>query len=81
MMPLSMIESGERVEIVEVRAGRGLSARLADMGFYPGVTVKVISNVGRGPLIISRNGVRLGLGFGMAYRILVRPYGDKRSGG
>lgn len=34
--------------------------------------MNVISNIGRGPLIIAREGIRLGLGFGMANKIWVR---------
>lgn len=70
MMPLSMVRSGERVKIVEIRGGRGLIGRLADMGFYPGAEIEVISNR-PGPLILNRGGVRLGIGYGMAHRILV----------
>ncbi len=72
MVPLNRIRPGEKVEIIDVRAGRGLSGRLASMGFYPGTVVRVISNVGRGPLIVAKEGIRLGLGFGMARKILVR---------
>ncbi|RKX70802.1 hypothetical protein DRP53_03830 [candidate division WOR-3 bacterium] len=72
MLPLSAVEPGRRVEIVEIRAGRGLIMRLATMGFYPGTVIDVISNIGRGPLIIAREGIRLGLGFGMANKIWVR---------
>jgi ferrous iron transport protein A len=71
-MPLSMVRPGERVKIVEVRAGRGLIGRLADMGFYPGVEIEVISNR-PGPLVLSRGGARLGIGHGMAHKILVSP--------
>ncbi|OPX31791.1 MAG: hypothetical protein B1H40_03490 [Candidatus Latescibacteria bacterium 4484_181] len=77
MRPLSMVRPGERVEIAEIRAGRGLSARLADMGFYPGVAIEVVSNFGRGPLIIAKSGIRLGLGFGIAHQIWVRTIQDK----
>lgn len=73
MWPLSMIEQGEKVEIVEIKAGRGLYIRLANMGFYPGVVIEVISNLKRGPLIIAIRGIRIGLGFGMASKIFVRP--------
>ncbi len=72
MRPLSMVNPGEKVELAEIRAGRGLSTRLADMGFYPGVVIEVISNFGRGPLIVAKQGIRLGLGFGMAHKIWVR---------
>lgn len=72
MMPLSMVRPGERVKIVKIRGGRGLIGRLASMGFYPGIEIEVISNR-PGPLILSRGGVRLGIGYGMAHRILVSP--------
>ncbi len=42
------------------------------MGFYPGVEIEVVANR-PGPLIVGRGGVRLGLGYGMAQRILVSP--------
>jgi ferrous iron transport protein A len=71
-MPLSMVRPGDRVTIVEIRGGRGLIGKLANMGFYPGVEIEVLSNR-PGPLILSRGGVRLGLGYGMAHRILVSP--------
>ncbi|MFW6139619.1 MAG: FeoA family protein [Spirochaetota bacterium] len=72
MVPLSMVDPGQRVEIVQIRGGRGIVSRLTGMGFYPGVVVEIISNR-RGPLIIAREGIRLGIGFGMAHKIYVRP--------
>lgn len=72
MIPLSMVRPGEKVEIVEIRGGRGIYSKLTNMGFYPGVMIEVISDIRRGPLIIAKEGIRLGLGFGMANRIFVR---------
>lgn len=69
-MPLSMVRPGQRVTIREIKGGRGLIGRLANMGIYPGVEIEVVSNF-PGPLILNRAGVRLGLGHGMAHRILV----------
>ncbi len=69
-MPLSMVRPGQRVRIAEIRGGRGLIGKFTHMGFYPGVEIEVISNR-PGPLIVSRGGVKLGLGYGMANRILV----------
>lgn len=71
-MPLSMVRPGDRVTIVEIRGGRGLIGRLANMGFYPGIEIEVLSNR-PGPLILKKGGARLGLGYGMAHRILVSP--------
>ena len=49
MMPLSMAQSGESVQVAAIRAGWGLQRRLADMGLTPGVRVKVINSGGRVP--------------------------------
>jgi Fe2+ transport system protein FeoA len=70
-----MTRPGERVKIVEIRGGRCLAGKLACMSFYPGVEIEVISNR-PGPLVISRGsgeGARLGIGHGMARRIIVSP--------
>jgi Fe2+ transport system protein FeoA len=72
MKSLSDIKSGNTVEVVEINKGFGLHHKLADMGIYPGVTIDVIRNAGHGPIIISRNGIRFGLGYGMAKRIFVK---------
>ncbi len=71
MMPLSMVQSGESVQVAAVRAGWGLQRRLADMGLTPGVRVKVINSGGRGPVILDIRGSRLALGHGIAHKIMV----------
>jgi len=71
-MPLSMVQSGELVQVVAVRTGWGLQRRLADMGLTPGVRVKVINSQGRGPVILDLRGSRLALGHGVAHKIMVR---------
>ncbi len=76
MIPLSMVKQGEKVKIMGVRAGKGLSMRLANMGFYPGTVIEVISNR-MGPLIVARGGVRFGIGHGMALKIMVQPLNIK----
>ena len=42
------------------------------MGIYPGAVVEVLSNWS-GPVVVSVGGVRLGLGPGVAHKILVEP--------
>jgi len=72
MIPLSMIKQGEKVRIVSLRGGKGLFMRLASMGLYPGAVIEVISNK-MGPLIIAKDGMRVGIGYGMAQKIFVQP--------
>ncbi len=70
-MPLAMVSPGETVTVVSVRAGWGLTRRLADMGLTPGVPIRVVNSQMPGPIIIDLRGSRLVLGHGMAHKILV----------
>ncbi|MDD3730840.1 MAG: FeoA family protein [candidate division Zixibacteria bacterium] len=71
MMPLSMVAARKKVKLLTVNAGRGLKARLANMGLVPGVELEVISNSRRGPFIVAMKETRLLLGRGMAHKIEV----------
>jgi ferrous iron transport protein A len=70
-LPLNVVPPGEEVKIVSVRAGWGLSQRLADMGLTPGTRLTVINSYGGGPVLINLRGTRLALGFGIAQKITV----------
>ena len=70
-MPLAMARPGEVVTVVSIRAGWGLTRRLADMGLVPGTTLRVINSQMPGPIIIDLRGSRLVLGHGVAQKILV----------
>jgi len=71
VIPLSTIQSGKRVKLVCVEAGRGLSSRLAAMGLLPNVEITVINSGHPGPFVISVKGSRMMLGRGMADKIMV----------
>ncbi len=73
MCPLSMVENGREVQILDIRGGFGLAKKLSRMGLYPGTTIRVLSNGRPGPVIIAVGEKRFGLGLGMAHRILVKP--------
>ncbi|MBW2039279.1 MAG: ferrous iron transport protein A [Deltaproteobacteria bacterium] len=70
-IPLSMVREGKRVQVVEIRAGRGLMRRLLGIGIGLGDVIEVISNSAPGQVIIGKGEMRIGLGFGMAHKILV----------
>ena len=75
-MPLAMVCPGEEVTVVGVKAGRGLSQRLADMGLNRGVTLRVVNSQMPGPVIINLRGSRLALGHGIAHKIMVERTGN-----
>jgi Fe2+ transport system protein FeoA len=66
-----MVRPGEEVVVAGLRGGWGLQRRLADMGFVPGVNVKVTHSQGPGPIVVNLRGSRVALGFGVASRIMV----------
>jgi len=67
-----MVAPGQEVELVAVHGGWGIRRRLAEMGFNPGVRLKVIHS-GGGPIIVALRDTRLALGRGMAHKIMVSP--------
>jgi len=71
VMPLAMVRPGEQVTLVAVNAGRGLTRRLADMGLYPGVSVRVVQSH-PGPFLLQLGASKLALGHGIAHKILVK---------
>ena len=70
-MLLSMVEPGQKVRLVTVQAGRGLKARLAEMGLVPGVELEVINSNLAGPFVVAVKQSRVMLGRGMAHKIVV----------
>jgi ferrous iron transport protein A len=48
-----------------------LVSRLASLGFTPGARLRVIQNIGRGPIIVSLRDTRVALGRGEATKIIV----------
>ncbi len=73
-MALSMLPEGSEAVIVGFQGGPGLVQKLADMGFVPGTRVKVVKNQRNGPMMVSVRGVTLGIGRGIATRIIVRAH-------
>ncbi|MFO8082565.1 MAG: FeoA family protein [Armatimonadota bacterium] len=64
---------GEAGEIIDVRGGRGVVRRLTELGLAPGVRVRLVTDAGSsGPVIVKVGDAKIGIGRGMARRVLVR---------
>lgn len=70
-MPLSAVPTGRAVVLRRIREVNGLVARLAAMGFVPGVTIDVRQNDRNGPVIVGLKGGRVLLGRDMAEKMAV----------
>lgn len=68
--PLSQTQVGQQVWIVDF-VGKGGMNRLLGMGITPGVQVQVISAQPSGSVLVAIQDDRIGVGAGMAQKILV----------
>lgn len=82
MSPLALMEEGESAEIhslsgnfCPVQKGCRRMEHLTDMGFRPGQHVEMITNRGRGPVVVRLDESRIALGRGIAMKIYVRRKG------
>jgi len=73
VMPLTMVSPGEMVRIETLNSGRGMVRRLTDMGLNVGTEIQVINKGNPGPFLIAVRGTRLGIGHGVAHKIMVKP--------
>ena len=72
VMPLSRAPSGSQVVITRIIGGRGFRRRLSDMGLVRGASFRVVKSFQPGPCVISFQESKLGLGHGMASKIMVK---------
>jgi len=66
------VKSGDNAEVTKILSGNELIKRLAAMGIVEGSMVAVISNSGKGPILIESDGKSVAIGQGMAEKIVVR---------
>ena len=70
--PLSEIRSGTRATLQSIKVGADLSCRLTSLGLTPGVSLEMLQNIGKGPLLINVRGTHVALGRGEATKLWVR---------
>jgi len=69
-IPLSMLSEGEQGKIVSIMGGRGLTRRLAELGFNLDTKVKVLRATS-GPIVVLLRESRIAIGRGVAMKIFV----------
>lgn len=75
IIPLAMAKQGEQLVIKDFTGGSGARMRLLSMGLKPGDTINVVTNIGRGQVVIAIDCKRYVLGRGLSQKILVQPAG------
>ncbi len=59
---LSQLSTDKPATVISFSSGRLETVRLASLGFTPGAWIRMIQNVGRGPLIVTVSGTYVALG-------------------
>ena len=67
--PLAMASQGESLQILQLKGSEGTVHRLIAMGFVPGSKIKLINIIGSS-VIVAIGDNRIGLGVGMAQKIM-----------
>jgi Fe2+ transport system protein FeoA len=79
-IPLSRVQAGQTVGVVRVLGGMGVHSRLTGIGIASGVSVEVIRNESRSPVLLGVRHARIAIGRGMAEKVLVRICGTSKEG-
>ncbi|MFP4159663.1 MAG: transcriptional repressor [Desulfobacterales bacterium] len=72
-MPLVSAKTAERVVIRELSGGTSSRLRLMSMGLRVGDEVEIITNYGKGQMVVAAGNQRYVLGRGLAQKIIVEP--------
>jgi Fur family ferric uptake transcriptional regulator len=78
LIPMSHAQEGERGIIEEFMGGAGAQLRLATLGIRKGDHIEIITNNGRGQLVVAVDTTRLAMGRGVANKILMKPNGRRK---
>ncbi len=70
--PLVLAGCGRRLKVCRVGGGRGVCARMAAMGIFPGQEVELVCAADQTRCLVRLNGSTVSLGDGAAENILVR---------
>ena len=71
-IPLYLASPDSRVEIVRLSGGQQFQQRLLEMGLVEGEEITVLKSGDEGPCVIAVGDSRMGIGAGMARKIVVR---------
>lgn len=70
-LPLALAGEGKSFRIISLRGGRGFHGKLVSMGLNVGDEIEVMQRRAGGAVLIAKEGIRYGVGGGMAQKIFV----------
>jgi Fe2+ transport system protein FeoA len=76
--PLIFADAGKKLLVAGFIGGFGMGQRLTEMGLTVGSQILVVEGSCHGPLVVDVRGSRLGLGCGVAHKIMVKEITDEK---
>ena len=73
LMPLTVGKQGEQLVIEDFTGGTASRMRLLTMGLRIGDEIEVVTNIGKGQMVVALKGNRYVLGRGLAEKVMVSP--------
>jgi len=71
-VPLTEVDVGNTVTVVDLRGGKGLNERLQALGIRCGTQItKISDSFAHGPIVLRHGDARTALGRGICHKILV----------
>ena len=74
---LTQLGNNQAGRVTEIQGGQQVTAKLENMGVFPGVVlVKKSSSLMKGPIVLEREGSQFAVGYSMAQGIMVEPLAE-----
>ncbi len=70
---LTEAKSGQTVKVESIMGGQMMVKKAMDLGLRPGVVLVVVQNAFRGQMVVKIEDLKLGIGRGIAVKIVVEP--------
>jgi ferrous iron transport protein A len=76
LVELRTLTAGKQGVLHALKGGHEFCSRMANFGFTPGASLRVLQNRGHGPILVFVRGTLVALGSGEAAKVIVKKVGD-----
>ena len=74
MLSLVQLTKDHSAKVISIEGGEGVKKKLQNLGIREGVTIKKVTGIfAHGPIVVKVGHTQIGLGKGMASKVIVKP--------
>jgi ferrous iron transport protein A len=79
MLSLVQLTKNHPAKVISIEGGEAIKQKLQNLGIREGATIKKVTGIfGHGPIVVKIVHIQIGLGKGMASKIMVEPLDEKK---